>query len=207
MIRIIYRNLSKKQLVEKKWNRHFAFFHFKDYKNAYLNGKLLKPWHILKNGDVIEICQKPADVLSTIGAIIINAVRVFVAAHPIITAGIIGVATTGLGAVVNSIVNNNNNSSTQTKEYSSSTQPELRGASNDISDGCLPVLFGKIQQTPSYGQLPYRLVVDGASTNKYRQYFVANYNNVVYSDFKLGETPRTDYSIDYLDILTAYNKK
>src|SRR5699024_2893376 len=81
---------------------------------------------------------------------------------------------------------------------------ELRGASNDISNGCLPVVFGRIQQTPSYGQIPYRLVADGASTNKYRQYFIANYNNVVYSNFKLGETPRTDYSIDYLDILTAY---
>ena len=203
MIRIIYRNLNKKQLVEKKWNRHFAFFHFKNYKNAYLNGKPLKPWHIFKNGDVIEIYERPAEVLTVIGTIILGAVKAFIVAHPIITAGIIGVATAGLGAVVNSIVNNNNNSSTQTKEYSSSTQPELRGASNDISNGCLPVLFGKIQQTPSYGQLPYRLVVDGASTNKYRQYFIANYNNVVYSNFKLGETPRTDYSIDYLDIITA----
>lgn len=205
MIRIIYRNLSKKQLFEKKWDWHFAFFHFKDYKNAYLNGKPLKPWHILKNGDVIEIFERPAGLTaSIIGALIVNAIKVFVVAHPFITAGIVGVATTALGSVVNSIVNNNNSGSTQTKEYSSKSQPELRGASNDISDGCLPVLFGKTQQTPSYGQLPYRLVVDGASTNKYRQYFVANYNNVVYSDFKLGETPRTDYSIDYLDILTAY---
>ena len=204
MIRIIYRNLSKKQLVEKKWNRHFAFFHFKDYKNAYLNGKPLKPWHILKNGDVIEIFERPAEIFSTIGAIIYGAIMAFAAAHPIITAGIIGLATTALGAVASSVFSRNSGGSTQTKEYSSKSQPELRGASNDISDGCLPVLFGKIQQTPSYGQLPYRLVVDGASTNKYRQYFVANYNNVVYSDFKLGETSRTDYSIDYLDILTAY---
>ena len=205
MIRVIRRCLSKKQLTEHKWGWHFAFFHFKDYKNAYLNGKPLKPWHILKNGDVIEIFERPAGLTaSIIGALIVNAIKVFVVAHPFITAGIVGVATTALGHVVNSIFSNNNSGSTQTKEYSSKSQPELRGASNDISDGCLPVLFGKIQQTPSYGQLPYRLVVDGASTNKYRQYFVANYNNVVYSDFKLGETPRTDYSIDYLDILTAY---
>ena len=205
MIRIIYRNLSKKQLFEKKWDWHFACFHFKNYKNTYLNGKPLKPWHILRNGDVIEIFERPAGLTaSIIGALIVNAIKVFVVAHPFITAGIVGVATTALGHVVNSIFSNNNSGSTQTKEYSSKSQPELRGASNDISDGCLPVLFGKIQQTPSYGQLPYRLVVDGASTNKYRQYFVANYNNVVYSDFKLGETPRTDYSIDYLDILTAY---
>ena len=205
MIRIIYRNLSKKQLFEKKWDWHFACFHFKNYKNTYLNGKPLKPWHILRNGDVIEIFERPAGLTaSIIGALIVNAIKVFVVAHPFITAGIVGVATTALGNVVNSIFSNNNSGSTQTKEYSSKSQPELRGASNDISDGCLPVLFGKIQQTPSYGQLPYRLVVDGASTNKYRQYFVANYNNVVYSDFKLGETPRTDYSIDYLDILAAY---
>lgn len=205
MIRIIYRNLNKKRLFEKKWDWHFACFHFKNYKNTYLNGKPLKPWHILRNGDVIEIFERLAGLTaSIIGALIVNAIKVFVVAHPFITAGIVGVATTALGHVVNSIFSNNNSGSTQTKEYSSKSQPELRGASNDISDGCLPVLFGKIQQTPSYGQLPYRLVVDGASTNKYRQYFVANYNNVVYSDFKLGETPRTDYSIDYLDILTAY---
>ena len=107
-------------------------------------------------------------------------------AHPIITAGIIGLATTALGTVASSVFSRNSGGSTQTKEYSSKSQPELRGASNDISDGCLPVLFGKIQQTPSYGQLPYRLVVDGASTNKYRQYCVANYTNVVYSEYKLG---------------------
>ena len=205
MIRIIYRNLNKKRLVEKKWNWHFAFSHFKNYQNTYLNGKPLKPWHIFKNGDIIEIYEKPAGITGSIlGALIVGALKAFVVAHPFITAGIIGLATTALGHVVNSIFSNNNSGSTQTKEYSSKTQPELRGANNDISDGCLPVLFGKIQQTPSYGQLPYRLVVDGASTNKYRQYFVANYNNVVYSDFKLGETSRTDYSIDYLDILTAY---
>lgn len=214
MIRIIYRNLNKKQLVEKKWNRHFAFFHFKNYKNAYLNGKPLKPWHLLRNGDVIEICQKPGEIFTSIGAVILAFIGGDLAASAAIgglAATITGIAAVGIAAGVvgvagfgiASLFSGSGGGSTQAKEYSSSTQPELRGASNDISDGCLPVLFGKIQQTPSYGQLPYRLVVDGASTNKYRQYFVANYNNVVYSNFKLGETPRTDYSIDYLDIITA----
>ena len=212
MIRIIYRNLNKKQLFEKKWNRHFAFFHFKSYKGCYLNGKPLKPWHLLRNGDVIEICQKPGEIFTSIGAVILAFIGGDLAASAAIgglAATITGIVAVGgavaaVGLGVASFFNGGGGGSTQAKEYSSSTQPELRGASNDISDGCLPVLFGKIQQTPSYGQLPYRLVVDGASTNKYRQYFVANYNNVVYSDFKLGETPRTDYSIDYLDILTAY---
>ena len=211
MIRIIYRNLNKKRLVEKKWDWHFAFFHFKNYKNAYLNGKPLKPWHILKNGDVVEIFERPVGIFSTIGLAVIAAIAGSAAAASAsaalaVTVGVLtvglGVAAVGFGVV--SLFRGGGGGSTQAKEYSSSTQPELRGASNDISDGCLPVLFGKIQQTPSYGQLPYRLVVDGASTNKYRQYFVANYNNVVYSNFKLGDTPRTDYSIDYLDILTAY---
>lgn len=214
MIRIIYRNLNKKQLVEKKWNRHFAFFHFKNYKNAYLNGKPLKPWHLLRNGDVIEICQKPGEIFTSIGAVILAFIGGDLAASAAIgglAATITGIAAVGIAAGVVGVVgfgiaslfSGSGGGSTQAKEYSSSTQPELRGASNDISDGCLPVLFGKIQQTPSYGQLPYRLVVDGTSTNKYRQYFVSNYKNVVYSDFKLGETPRTDYSIDYLDIITA----
>ena len=213
MIRIIYRNLNKKRLVEKKWDWHFAFFHFKDYKNAYLNGKQLKPWHLLRNGDVIEIYERPAAIFSTIGLAVIgfiagSAAAASASAALAVTVGVLtvvgGIATVAMGVV--SMFSRSGGGSTQAKEYSSSTQPELRGASNDISDGCLPVLFGKIQQTPSYGQLPYRLVVDGASTNKYRQYFVANYNNVVYSDFKLGETPRTDYSIDYLDIISVYGQ-
>ena len=212
MIRVIRRCLNKKQLSEHKWDWHFAFFHFKNYKNTYLNGKPLKPWHILKNGDVVEIFERPAGIFSTIGLAVIAAIAGSAAAASAsaalaVTVGVLtvglGVAAVGFGAS-SLFMRGGAGGSTQAKEYSSSTQPELRGASNDISDGCLPVLFGKIQQTPSYGQLPYRLVVDGASTNKYRQYFVANYNNVVYSNFKLGETPRTDYSIDYLDILTAY---
>lgn len=207
MIRIIYRQFNKKKFVEKKWSWHFAFFHFKNYQNCYINGKPLKPWHIFKNGDVIEIFEKPGFSWAVIGTWLVNAIiGVATSVSPAILTGIAFVgAAAALSIGANAIFSSRGGSSTtDSKEYSSSTQPELRGASNDISNGCLPVLFGKTQQTPSYGQLPYRLVVDGASTNKYRQYFIANYNNVVYSNFKLGETPRTDYSIDYLDILTAY---
>ena len=207
MIRIIYRQFNKKKFVEKKWSWHFAFFHFKNYQNCYINGKPLKPWHLFKNGDVIEIFEKPGFSWAVIGTWLVNAIiGVATSVSPAILTGIAFVgAAAALSIGANAIFSSRGGSSTtDAKEYSSSTQPELRGASNDISNGCLPVLFGKTQQTPSYGQLPYRLVVDGASTNKYRQYFIANYNNVVYSNFKLGETPRTDYSIDYLDILTAY---
>ncbi len=215
MIRVIKRNLNKKQLSEHKWDWHFAFFHFKAYKGCYLNGKPLKPWHIFKNGDVVEINERPEGIFETIGLAVIGFIAGSAAAASASTAlavtvgvltvagavGVVGAVGFGVASMFSGA---GSGGSTQAKEYSSSTQPELRGASNDISDGCLPVVFGKTQQTPSYGQLPYRLVVDGSSTNKYRQYFVANYNNVVYSDFKLGDTPRTDYSIDYLDILTAY---
>ena len=213
MIRVIRRCLNKKTLSEHKWDWHFAFFHFKNYKNAYLNGKPLKPWNILRNGDVVEIFERPQGFFATLGGIILGALigssaAAGVSAGVTIAVGVLATvglaATVGLGiASVFMGASAGGGGTTQAKEYSSSTQPELRGASNEISAGCLPVLFGKTQQTPSYGQLPYRLVQDGASTNKYRQYFVSNYNNVVYSDFKLGETPRTDYSIDYLDIITA----
>ena len=212
MIRVIRRCLNKKTLSEHKWDWHFAFFHFKTYKNCYLNGKPLKPWHILKNGDVIEIFERPTGIFETIGLAVIGFIAGSAAAASAstalaVTVGVLtvglGVAAVGFGASSLFMRGGGASSTTDAKEYSSSTQPELRGASNDISNGCLPVVFGRIQQTPSYGQLPYRLVVDGASTNKYRQYFVSNYKNVVYSDFKLGETPRTDYSIDYLDIITA----
>lgn len=216
MIRVIIKNLNKKKLSEHKWDWHFAFFHFKNYKNAYLNGKPLKPWHILKNGDVIEIIERPQGLilgalwalggwlLTTVGVTSASVAGVYAAGA--LVAGVIGAAVTAVGFGIASMFSSSAGGgagTTQAKEYSSSTQPELRGASNDISNDCLPVVFGTIQQTPSYAQLPYRLVVDGASTNKYRQYFIANYNNVVYSNFKLGETSRTDYSIDYIDILTA----
>lgn len=214
MIRVIRRCLNKKTLSEHKWDWHFAFFHFKNYKNAYLNGKPLKPWHILKNGDVIEIIERPQGFFAALGGIILGALigssaaagvsaGVTIAVGVLATVGLAAAVGLGIASVFMGASAGGGAGTTQAKEYSSSTQPELRGASNEISDGCLPVLFGKTQQTPSYGQLPYRLVVDGASTNKYRQYFIANYNNVVYSNFKLGETPRTDYSIDYLDIITA----
>lgn len=212
MIRVIRRCLNKKTLSEHKWDWHFAFFHFKNYKNAYLNGKPLKPWNILRNGDVVEIFERPAGIFETIGLAVIGFIAGSAAAASAstalaVTVGVLtvglGVAAVGFGASSLFMRGGGASSTTDAKEYSSSTQPELRGASNDISNGCLPVVFGRIQQTPSYGQIPYRLVVDGASTNKYRQYFIANYNNVVYSNFKLGETPRTDYSIDYLDIITA----
>ena len=77
MIRVIRRCLNKKELTEHKWNWHFAFFHFKDYKNVYLNGKPLKPWHILKNGDVVEIYERPAGIFETIGTFVLKTVKRF----------------------------------------------------------------------------------------------------------------------------------
>ncbi len=204
MIRIITRNFNTKKLTEEKWDGHFAFFHFKKFKNIYLNGKPLKPWNILKNGDVIEIILQPKkQIVSFATSLLTIAANVFLGEG---LGAIVGLVVGIVGTTASSLLSKNTSATPQSatqKEYSSSTQPELKGANNEISDGCLPVVFGKTQQTPSYGQLPYRLVLDGASTNKYRQYFVSNYNNVTYSDFKLGETPRTDYSIDYIDIITA----
>ena len=196
MIRIIYRNFSEKKLEEKKWDFHPAFFHYKTFKGAkavYLNGLPLK-WHnIFKNGDVIEVVYRPAKFFDTTFGKILGTVSF----------GILGFA--AFQFAKNATEKKATPTATATpnssqKEFSSVTQPELKGAQNDISESILPVLFGKTQQTPSYGQLPYRLVQDGSSTNKYRQYFIANYNNVVYSDFKLGETSVNDYAIDYLTI-------
>lgn len=201
MIRIIHRYMTESELTEKDWNGHFAFMHLKEFKNCkevYLNGKPLKWYNRFKNGDVIEVINKPHEVIFWN---ILAAVIIFAGTHPIITAGIVlGLVGMAASAVTASVTNRGGASTTQNKEYSSVSQPELRGASNDISDDIIPVVFGKTQQTPSYAQTPYRLVQDGSSTNKYRQYFIANYNNVVYSDFKLGETSINDYSIDYLSI-------
>lgn len=214
MIRIIKRNLTKKTLEEKDWNWHLACFHFKDYKNCYINGKPLKPYHILRNGDIIETVECPKGftvgffsflygALSFIGTTVSGGALTGAAAAVLGGIVVVGTGTLIAQGIVSLVSGRGGGGTTQAKEYSSATQPELRGASNDISDGVLPVLFGRTLQTPSYGQLPYRLVVDGSSTNKFRQYFIANYNNVVYSNYKLGETSVNNYSIDYLDILTA----
>lgn len=209
--------MTNSELSHKKWDNHLALFHLKEFVNAkevYLNGKPLKWWHILKKGDLIEVIEKPNGILEAIGFAVIGAIlgssgiAAASTAAALIT-GIVTVAAVGAGltfgmsALSGAFGARSSSSTTQNKEYSSTTQPELRGASNDISNDIIPVVFGRTQQTPSYAQTPYRLVQDGASTNKYRQYFIPNYNNVVYSDFKLGETSINEYSIDYLDIDTV----
>lgn len=208
MIRIIKRCMTESELTEKNWNGHFAFFHLKEFKTAkevYLNGKKLKWYNRFKNGDIVEIIEKPKGAVIPIVMAIGAKIAAFAAAHPIIAStivsGVIGIA----GSAVAKMVASRSAaaiSTTKNKEYSSTTQPELKGANNEISNDIIPVVFGTTQQTPSYAQSPFRLVNDGGSTNKYHQFFIPNYNNITYSDFKLGETSVNEYSIDYLDIQT-----
>ena len=209
MIRIIKRCMTESELTEKNWNGHFAFFHLKEFKTAkevYLNGKKLKWYNRFKNGDIIEIIEKPKAGISAFFTALGATISAFAAAHPIIAStivsGVIGLAGTAVAKMVAgrsaAAI-----STTKNKEYSSTTQPELKGANNEISNDIIPVVFGTTQQTPSYAQSPFRLVNDGGSTNKYHQFFIPNYNNITYSNFKLGETSVNEYSIDYLDIQTV----
>lgn len=213
MIKLIHRCLTNSDLSFKNWDNHLALFHLKEFKDAkevYLNGKPLKWYHIFKKGDLVEVVDRPQGIITALLSFAVISLKAaitgFVAAHPVL-AGIVGASVVG-GALAgaNSLLGASRGaiaSTTQNKEYSSTTQPELRGASNDISNDIIPVVFGRTQQTPSYAQTPYRLVQDGSSTNKYRSYFISNYNNIVYSDFKLGDTSINDYSIDYLSIKQA----
>ncbi len=140
MIRIIKRCMTESELTEKNWNGHFAFFHLKDFKTAkevYLNGKKLKWYNRFKNGDIVEIIEKPkAAVLPFVMAIGAK-IAAFAAAHPIIAStivsGVIGIA----GSAVAKMVAGRSAaaiSTTKNKEYSSTTQPELKGANNEISN-------------------------------------------------------------------------
>lgn len=198
--------MTNSEIAHKKWDNHLALFHLKEFENSkevYLNGKSLKWYHIFKKGYLIEVIDKPEGIIEGIlfGVVWAAIMHPFVALGLIV--GIVGAAITGVATAVSATNSRPSSSTTQNKEYSSTTQPELRGASNDISNDIIPVVFGRTLQTPSYAQTPYRLVQDGSSTNKYRQYFIPNYKNVVYSDFKLGETSINEYSIDYLDIDTV----
>lgn len=206
MIRLVKRCMKECEITEQDWNGHFAFMHLKElanHKELYLNGKPLKWYNRFKNGDIVEIIEKPKGITAflTSAAAVVTA---FSAAHPIITTVIVSGIVGLVGTAATQLLSGNTSGArtTRNKEYSSTTQPELRGANNDISSDIIPVVFGRTQQTPSYAQVPFRLVNDGGSTNKYHQYFIPNYNNVAYSDFKLGETSINEYSIDYLDIQT-----
>lgn len=209
MIRIIKRCMTESELTEKNWNGHFAFFHLKEFKTAkevYLNGKKLKWYNRFKNGDIIEIIEKPKGVVVPIIMGIGAKIAAFAAAHPIIASTVVSGIIGAVGTAVAKMVASSSAaalSTTKNKEYSSTTQPELKGANNEISNDIIPVVFGTTQQTPSYAQSPFRLVNDGGSTNKYHQFFIPNYNNITYSNFKLGETSVNEYSIDYLDIQTV----
>lgn len=216
MIRIIKRCMTNSELTEKKWDGHFAFFHLNDFKTAkeiYLNGKPLKWYNRFKNGDIVEIIEKPkislAIGLGTSVSLALTAATgitlsygASVALGGLLVAGVVGAVGLVASSLMKGAAAGAAAATTRNKEYSSTTQPELKGANNEISNDIIPVVFGTTQQTPSYAQTPYRLVADGASTNKYHQYFIPNYNNVVYSNFKLGETSINEYSIDYLDIQT-----
>lgn len=206
MIRIIKRCMTESELTEKKWDGHFAFLHLYEFETAkeiYLNGKKIKWYDRFKNGDLVEVIVSPHAAVAPAFA----AISAFSAAHPIITSfivsGIVGLASTAITSMMSSKGGRFIAPTTRNREYSSTTQPELKGANNEISNDIVPVVFGKTQQTPSYAQTPFRLVTDGGSTNKYHQYFIPNYNNVTYSNYKLGESSINEYSIDYITLQTA----
>lgn len=210
MINLIHRCMTESELSHKKWDNHLALFHLKEFANAkevYLNSKPLKWYHIFKKGDLIEVIDRPNGLFTLIGTALFGSIffgastTTFTVLGVLAVAGIVGTVATIGTAIFNSF--NRGSATTQNKEYSSATQPELRGASNDISNDIIPVTFGTVQQTPSYAQTPYRLVQDGTGKNKYHQYFIPNYNNTTYSDYKLGETPITNYLDTYYSINTA----
>ncbi|MBQ2391413.1 MAG: hypothetical protein II306_06550 [Clostridia bacterium] len=205
--------MNESSLKEKDWNGHFVFFHLKEFQNkkeVYLNGKPLKWYNRFKNGDIVEVIEKPGiTALATSIALAVTAVTGLSVNVGIVSgllvAGVLGVVAAATSAILGGVANSGQGT-TRNREYSSTTQPELKGANNEISNDIVPVAFGVSQQTPSYAQTPFRLVADGASTNKYHQYFIANYNDVIYSDFKLGETSVNNYSAQYLDIQTKYGQ-
>ena len=198
MIKYIKRCMDTKIEKNKKWVNHFAFFHFKKYKNIYLNGKPLKWYDIFKKGDVIEKINTPLEPISAFFAVIGG----FIAAHAV--AFTVGALAIGTIIGITSSKSASGVTGTTSKEYDSSNNPEIKGSNNSISSSIIPYLLGKTQQTANYGQTPFKRVADGSSTNKYLQYFISNYNNVVYSDYKLGDTLVNNYSVDYVNIDTSF---
>lgn len=208
MIVLCINCLLKHKFIEKKWDNLPAFLFFTTYKNVYVNGKPLKWYTFFRNGDIVEVVERPVGIglaiagyISSISAGLATIVTVggvglgFTYGTLLGTVAVVGLAVfsaklgKGLGEIG---VNNSNTDAPETKA-------EIKGSSNSVSTSIIPVVYGKTRQTPFYGQLPYRLVQDGGSTNIYRQYFISNYSNILISDEKFLETPISDYSAEYID--------
>ncbi|PNX49887.1 MAG: hypothetical protein BV457_00170 [Thermoplasmata archaeon M9B1D] len=182
-----------------------------ELKFVYVNGKKKKSRYRLKEGDICEYIKSPeGDFVADVFTIVVGAVLVvagIATGNPILTqigAGlIIGGSVSALTKLLFPIKPPSFRISPQ-EGQGTSQPPEIKGASNTISKSILPYVFGETIQTPFYAQYPYRLIADGSSTNKYRQYFISNYDNVNIYNEKIGETNVGSYSSNFLDINKSY---
>jgi len=185
-------------------SRLIAHFTRRQIETVLVNGRKATPYQKLNAGDVVDVYVRPNDVGEIVG---------FVVAAVLIVAGVVtgnpALVQAGIALAVGTGVSLLTRLLTPTPDGLAEGDPvrqraSIRGSENTTSKGILPVLFGQTLQTPFYGQRPYRLVNDGSPTNKYLQYFIANFNDVNIYDEKLGESAIGDFSTEYLTINRSF---
>lgn len=207
---VIFREkvLLNEKMKEKRLEgiKIHKIFTKKELEFVLINGKKKKSRYRLRRGDIVEYVKSPeGDFVAEAFTIVVGVVLIIagLAGNPALIQIGLGLIIGGTVSIITRLlfpVEKPKIGFGDAEGKGSSQPPEIKGANNTVSRSVLPFLFGTTIQTPFYGQFPYRLIVDGSSTNKYRQYFIANYKYVNISNEKIGETPITAYSSNFLDI-------
>lgn len=198
---VVEHSLGSKHTEEKNIAGSCLIAHFDRHQisNMTRNGHRAKPYDRLVTGDILDVYVRPNDLdTSQIVSIVIGVALLFNPGTQ--GAGVALLVGTGVGIVTRLLTPSPDKGGSSDETVA---RASIRGSENTISRESVPVLFGEHLQTPFYGQLPYRLVTDGSAGNKFRQYFVANYNDVNTYDEKLGETLLSDFSSEYLTYSNA----
>lgn len=208
-VTICQRQLGKVQSKLEYWAWLPAFLVFKKepigedgyYKTLLVNNKRIKPWYILPRNAFIEVRNKPAEPISTLIMGVVAAVSAALGVGTTAAAVIVGVAAglavagiaVGVTSLVGGLGSKASSNGTDSPTYSSTDNPSLSGAKNEIAENIVPVAFGRCLQVFPYSQYCIPLVKSGYGGNRYRVYSIPGYSNARYSDFRLGDVLLSNY--------------
>lgn len=212
-VTVCYRQLGRGYSELKYWSWLPACLFFANepidkkgyYKTVLCNNKKIHKWSLLPRNAFIEVRRKPEFSLTAIAGVIgtwlaantaLTISASMAVAWAIVGLAVVG-AVAGLAIGATALVKNMNKSSSSnssgTPSYSSSDDPSLSGAKNEIASNIVPISFGRCLQVFCYAQYTLPLVKSGYSGNRYRVYCIPGYSNSRYSDFRLGDVLLSDY--------------
>lgn len=212
-VTVCYRQLGRGYSELKYWSWLPACLFFANepidkkgyYKTVLCNNKKIHKWSLLPRNAFIEVRRKPEFSLTAIAGVIgtwlAASTALTISASMAVAWAIVGLAVVGavagLAIGATALVKNMNklssSNSSGTPSYSSSDDPSLSGAKNEIASNIVPISFGRCLQVFCYAQYTLPLVKSGYSGNRYRVYCIPGYSNSRYSDFRLGDVLLSDY--------------